>query len=116
MLTDGGDNNSRYSASQVRSLAQESDVRIYSIGLFEKAAFLERLGTDSGGRSFRVQKLADLPDIVEKLSREFRNTYVLGYAPSEGSNDGKYRPVRVEVDQRIPLNIFWRRGYYSPPQ
>jgi Ca-activated chloride channel homolog len=119
VLTDGGDNNSRYSDSEVRKLVQESDVRIYSIGLFERSHFLELLGMDSGGRAFFAHKLESLPQTIDKLSREFRNQYVLGYYPKEASNDGKYRRVRVEMIEtikHIPLNVFWRRGYYSPAE
>jgi len=120
VLSDGGDNNSRYSDSEVRSIVRESDLRIYSIGLFERPRFLEKLGMDSGGRAFCVHKLEELPETIEKLSREFRNQYVLGYYPaSERPNDGKYRSVRVEMIEsikRIPLTVFWRRGYFSPPE
>lgn len=117
VLTDGGDNNSRYSDGEVRSLAQESDVRIYSIGLFERPHFLEKLAMDTGGRTIWAHKLADLPDVVDKLSRDFRNQYVLGYSPVERPNDGKYHSVRVEIVKTIKamqLNVFWRRGYFAP--
>jgi Ca-activated chloride channel homolog len=119
VLTDGGDNNSRYSDSELRKLVQESDVRIYSIGIFERSDFLEKLGMDSGGRAFFAHKLQDLPKTIDKLSTEFRNQYVLGYYPHQHLNDGKYRRVRVEMIETIkkmPLNVFWRRGYYSPAE
>ena len=117
VLTDGGDNNSRYSDSEVRNLVQESDVRIYSIGLFERSQLLEKLGMDSGGRAYFARRLGDLPRTIEKLSRDFRNQYVLGYYANQRVNDGKYRRIRVEIldtIRRMPLNVFWRRGYYSP--
>jgi len=117
VLSDGGDNNSRYSDSELRNLVQESDVRIYSIGLFERSQVLQKLAMDSGGRAFFARRLEDLPQTVEKLSRDFRNQYVLGYYPNEKLNDGKYRHLRVELMEtlkRLPLNVFWRRGYYSP--
>jgi Ca-activated chloride channel homolog len=119
VLTDGGDNNSRYSESEIRHLVQESNVRIYSIGLFERSSFLERLGMDTGGRAFWVHKLEELPHTIEKLSDELRNQYVLGYYPTENLNDGKYRRIRVEMIEtikRMPLNVFWRHGYYSPAE
>lgn len=118
VLTDGGDNNSRYSDAEVRSLAQESDVRIYSIGLFERPHFLEKLAMDTGGRAIWAHKLQDLPEAVDKLSRDFRNQYVLGFSPAERPNDGKYHKVRVEIIKTIKLmqlNVFWRRGYFAPP-
>jgi Ca-activated chloride channel homolog len=118
ILSDGGDNNSRYSESEVRSLIRESDVRVYSIGLFERPKFLEKLANDTGGRSYWVHHIDDLPDTVERLSTDLRNQYVLGYSTQNRQNDGKYRKVRVELLEsirRFPLHVFWRRGYYAPP-
>ena len=71
----------------------------------------------AAGRAFRVRKLDELPTIVETLSRELRNEYVLGYAPKRRLMDGKYRSVRVEISQAMPetpLTVSWRRGYYAP--
>jgi Ca-activated chloride channel family protein len=119
VLSDGGDNNSRYSDGEVRSLVRESDVRIYSIGLFERPSFLEKLAADSGGRSYWVHKMEDLPGEVERLSRDLRNQYVLGYSSQNGKQDGKYHSLRVELMEtikRMPLHVFWRRGFYSPGQ
>lgn len=119
VLSDGGDNNSRYSDGEVRSLVRESDVRVYSIGLFERPRFLEKLAADSGGRSYWVHKLDELPDEVEQLSRDLRNQYVLGYSSQTAQKDGKYHALRVELMEtikRMPLHVFWRRGYYSPGQ
>lgn len=119
VLTDGGDNNSRYSDSEVRSLAREADVNIYSIGLFERPHFLEQLAMDTGGRAIWAHKLQDLPEVIDKLSRDFRNQYVLSYSPEERLNDGKYHNIRVEIIKTIklmPLTVFWRRGYFAPPE
>jgi VWFA-related protein len=119
VLTDGGDNNSRYSDAEVRSLARESDVRIYSIGLFERPRFLEKLAMDTGGLAIWAHKLQNLPDTVDQISRDFRNQYVLGYSPVVRPNDGKYHDVRVEIVKTIKLlqlNVFWRRGYFAPPE
>lgn len=119
VLTDGGDNNSRYSEAEVRDLAQESDVRIYSIGLFERPHFLERLAMDTGGRAIWAHKLQALPEAVDKLSRAFRSQYVLSYSSEDRLNDGKYHNIRVELMKTIKLmqlNVFWRRGYFAPSE
>ncbi|MGA7236213.1 MAG: VWA domain-containing protein [Bryobacteraceae bacterium] len=118
VLTDGSDNNSRYTDNELRNLVRESDVRIYSIGLYERPQFLEKLGMDSGGKAYWAHNLDDLPATVERLSRDFRSQYVLGYAPHESHNDGKFRSVRVQILKTIegmPLNVFWRHGYFSLP-
>jgi Ca-activated chloride channel family protein len=117
VLSDGGDNNSRYSDAEVRGRVRESDIRVYSIGLFERPRFLEKLAADSGGRSYWVHKLEELPGEVEQLSRDLRNQYVLGYSSLKGQQDGKYHALRVELMEtikRMPLHLFWRRGYYAP--
>jgi Ca-activated chloride channel homolog len=118
VLTDGSDNNSRYSDNELRNLVRESDVRIYSIGLYERPQYLEKLGMDSGGKAYWAHNLDDLPATVERLSRDFRNQYVLGYAPQDPHNDGKFRSVRIQILKTIegmPLNVFWRHGYFSLP-
>jgi Ca-activated chloride channel homolog len=118
VLTDGGDNNSRYSEWEVRDLVRESDLRVYSIGLFERSGLLDKLADDSGGASFCVRKLDQLPAVVERLSQQFRNQYVLGYLPDNRRNDGKYRKVKVELLQptgHTSLHVLWRRGYFAPP-
>ena len=117
VLTDGADNNSRYSDSQVRSLVQESDVRVYAIGLFTRPDLLIKLATDSAGRAYWVRNMADLPQTVEKLSRELRNEYVLGYVPHESATNGTYRRIRVQLvpaNERAALHVSWRHGYYPP--
>jgi Ca-activated chloride channel family protein len=117
VLTDGADNNSRYTEKEVRTLVRESDVRVYSIGMFERPRLLEDLASDSGGRAFWVHKLKELPDVIDRLSREMRSEYILGYFSTNSNNDGKFRKVRVEVGdspRRTPLSIHWRGGYYAP--
>lgn len=119
VLTDGGDNNSRYTDRELRNLARESDVRIYAIGLFERPQFLEKLAMDTGGTALWAHKMQDLSDAVDKIIRDFRNQYVLGYSPAERPKDGKYHIVRVEIANAIKLmqlKLFWRHGYFSPLQ
>jgi Ca-activated chloride channel family protein len=118
LLTDGADNNSRYTGSEVRALIRESDVRVYSIGIFENPGLLEKLAEDTGGRAYFAHRLKDLPDIVERLGREFRSEYVLGYYSPQHARDGKYHKIRVELLERSqgrPWNVSWRRGYFAPP-
>jgi VWFA-related protein len=117
VLTDGEDNNSRYTEKEVRSLVRESDVRVYSIGMFERPRLLEDLAADTGGHAFRVNKLKELPDVIDRLARELRSEYMLGYVSSNTQNDGKYRKVRIELVEklrRIPFSIYFRSGYYAP--
>ena len=117
VLTDGGDNSSRYSAAETRGMVREADVRIYSIGLLQGflqgARFLEKISDETGGKLFRVRNLEDLPEAIEKLSLDLRSQYVLGYYSNNAQNDGRYRKVRVQVSQPN-VRASWRRGYYAP--
>jgi Ca-activated chloride channel family protein len=118
VLTDGGDNNSRYTESEIRRLVEEADVRIFSISIRGGSPALDKLTEESGGRALRVRDVDDLPDAAVNLSAEIHSEYVLGYSPSGGQRDGKYRKVKVElVRPSIPrLHTSWKRGYYSPTQ
>ena len=117
ILSDGGDNNSRYSGAEIRDLVREADVRIYSIGLLlgmlQGGRFLEKVSEETGGRMIRVRKLDELPEAIDKLSRDLRSQYVLGYYSSNAQNDGRFRRVRVQVNHTT-VRASWRRGYYAP--
>src|SRR5579871_3528632 len=132
IISDGGDNSSRYTESEVKNAVREADVQIYAIGIFEPMASRGRtpeelsgpalLGeiTDStGGRHFAVDNLAELPDVAAKIGIELRNQYVLGYTPKNATRDGKYRRVSVKLVKTtgLPqLKAIFRTGYYAPTQ
>ena len=117
VFSDGGDNNSRYSESELISVLRESDVEVNAISMIEKPRTLERVAEETGGRAYWVRKIEDLPEAVEALSRQIRSEYVLGYSPGAVLNDGKYHRVRIEVrspDGTQKLRTSWKRGYYAP--
>ncbi len=115
VLSDGADNNSRYSEGELASRLRESDVRIFAIGLFERPRLLEHLAEETGGGVIWVHKMAELPEAMEKLSLQIRNQYVLGYF-SSAPNDGRFRRVRIEVQPPAGVRVHasWRRGYLEP--
>jgi Ca-activated chloride channel homolog len=118
VLSDGGDNNSRYTQREIVNLVKEADVRIFSISIFDKSSSLEAITEESGGRAFRVRKLEELPDLAATVSEELHSEYVLGFAPAERPIDGKYRRVKVTAVPHTaggqPVRTSWKRGYYSP--
>lgn len=132
VISDGGDNSSRYTESEIKNLVREADVQIYAIGIFEPISsrgrtaeelsgpgLLTDIAEQTGGRHFPVENLNELPDVAAKIGIELHNQYVLGYAPSNGEKDGKYRHVQVKLVQPKglpPLKAFWRLGYYAPTQ
>jgi Ca-activated chloride channel family protein len=119
VITDGNDNNSRYSEAELLSVVREADVRIYAINLMERSRFLQRLCEETGGRATLVHRMADLPSVMEDLSRQIRSEYLISYDPAAMPNDGRYHRVRVEVDPPEGVaKVFpsWRRGYFAPSE
>ncbi len=132
IISDGGDNSSRYTESEIKNLVREADVQVYAIGIFEPISsrgrtaeelsgpgLLTEISEQTGGRHFPVENLNELPDVAAKIGIELRNQYVLGYTPSNQEKDGKYRKVQIKLVQPKglpPLRAFWRLGYYAPSQ
>ena len=127
VVSDGGDNRSRFTEGEVRAEVREADVEIYSIGIFDPYAATpeERTGPQlladisevTGGRLFRVDDIDELGDIAEKISTELRNQYVIGYRPQDLTRDGKWRKVKVNPPPGLPpLTVYARTGYYAPLQ
>jgi Ca-activated chloride channel family protein len=129
VVSDGGDNRSRYTESEVRAVVRESDVQIYSIGIFDQYAptreeqlgpiLLHDVSEETGGQLFRVDDLADMADIATKISAELRNQYVLGYRSEDIKRDGKWRKLKVKLvpPEGLPqLTVHARTGYYAPLQ
>jgi Ca-activated chloride channel family protein len=126
VISDGGDNDSRYSQAETRKMVQETDVWIYAIGIyaggFQASPEEERGGpkllTDiaeqSGGRHFAVHNTNELPETAAKIGLELRNQYLLAYSPANTEADGKYRRVQVKLVPQRDLHLSWRPGYYAP--
>jgi Ca-activated chloride channel family protein len=130
ILSDGGDNHSRYNESDIKRLVKEADTQLYAIGIFDPAAYRGRTPEEgngpsllgevtelTGGRVFPVEKLEDLPDIASKIGMELRNQYVLGYHPSNHAHDARWRKVKVKLRTPRglpPLTVYAKTGYYAP--
>lgn len=129
VISDGGDNHSRYHESRVRNDLRESDCQLYAMGIYDEQdmkrtaeerkgpALLSELAEITGGRAFRVSSVDELPDVAAKISLELRDQYVLGYKPGGGRHDGSWRRIKVKVAP--PANselrhVYARNGYYSP--
>jgi Ca-activated chloride channel family protein len=127
IISDGGDNSSRYKLREIKALAAESDVMLYAIGIFDSGPFRtfeETMGkrwlsamTDvTGGRTMTVDNIGKLPEASARLSRELRSQYVLGYHPSDRTADGKWRKIKIVVNgasDRDRLRPYYRKGYYA---
>lgn len=130
IISDGGDNHSRYSERDIKNFVREADVQLYAVGIYDPLGFRNRTSEElngptmlaeitdmTGGRAFPVENLNDLPDIAAKIGMELRNQYVLGYKPGNMERDGKWRKIKVRLKPPKglpPLNVYSRAGYYAP--
>ena len=129
IISDGGDNHSRYTEGEIKALVKEADVMIYAVGIYDRyfSTEEERLGPAllgeitelTGGRAFTVENPNDLGDVATKIGVELRNQYVLGYRPTKAVRDGKWRKIKVKLlppKGLPPLRVYARTGYYAPEE
>jgi Ca-activated chloride channel family protein len=130
ILSDGGDNHSRYNESDIKRLVKEADTQLYAIGIFDPLGYRNRSPEElagpsllsevtemTGGRVFAVEKLDELPDIASKIGMELRNQYVLGYRPSNKAHDARWRKLKIKLRAPKglpPLSVYSKTGYYAP--
>lgn len=129
IISDGGDNRSRYTEKEVKSLIKEADVLVYSIGVFdtEFRTMEERLGPQllatisdlTGASAYALDSPTHLPAVAKHIANELRNQYVLGYSPEGPPRNGKWRKIKVKL--ALPrglreLRVQARSGYYGPAQ
>lgn len=129
IVSDGGDNDSRYTRGELNRVLRESDVLIYAIGVFpppgvrvpmeqwDGPGLLRRIAESSGGRMIPVTDSLELPYMAVKVGMEMRNRYVLGYSPNDARENGRYHRVQVKLiapSGQPPLRASWREGYYTP--
>jgi Ca-activated chloride channel family protein len=128
IISDGGDNHSRYTEGEIRSMVKEADILIYAIGIYDHyfPTEEERLGPAlsdvtelTGGRAFTIDNPNDLADVSTKIGIELRNQYVIGYRPKNPMRDGKWRKIRVKLlppKGLPPLKVYAKTGYYAPTE
>lgn len=127
IISDGGDNRSRYTENEIKSMVKEADVQIYAIGIFDQSprSDEERYGPQllaevtevTGGRTFTVDNPNELTSVAGKIGVELRNQYVLGYRPTKPARDGRWRKLRVKLNtpKGLPqLSVYAKTGYYAP--
>jgi Ca-activated chloride channel homolog len=129
IISDGGDNHSRYTEGEIKGLVKEADILIYAIGIYDHSfpTDEERLGPQllsdltelTGGRAFTIDNPNDLADVATKIGIELRNQYVLGYRPKNPVRDGKWRKIKVKLNPPKglpPLRVYAKTGYYAPTE
>jgi Ca-activated chloride channel family protein len=129
IISDGGDNHSRYTEGEIKSMVKEADILIYAIGIYDHyfPTEEERLGPAllsdvtelTGGRAFTIDNPNDLADVSTKIGIELRNQYVIGYRPKNPMRDGKWRKIKVKLlppKGLPPLRVYAKTGYYAPTE
>jgi len=129
LISDGQDNNSRYTFNELRRLLKESDVTLYGVGILsgsdsgsqmgmEGQGILDELASVSGGKAFFPRSNAEMDDIFEQIALELRHQYSIGYKPVNFTNDGRWHKIKVKVTppRGLPrLFVRSKEGYYAIP-
>jgi Ca-activated chloride channel family protein len=127
ILSDGGDNHSRYSERDVMNAVKEADVLLYAVGTFDRYVntqeellgpeLLQSVTEVTGGKAFTLTNVADLPAVTRAISLQLRHQYVLAYRPQSRPRNGKWYKISVKL--RLPkrvhtfLRVDARTGYYA---
>lgn len=127
ILSDGGDNHSRYSERDVKNAVKEADILIYSVGTYERYVstqeellgpeLLESVSGVTGGQAFTLTNEAELSAVTRSIGTRLRHQYMLAYRPSTPTRDGKWHKIVVKL--RLPskwpalLRVTARSGYYA---
>jgi Ca-activated chloride channel family protein len=128
IISDGGDNHSRYSEDDIKRLVREADIQLYAIGIFESGyhrrtltelngpLLLSELTELTGGRVFTVRNPNELSEIATKIGTELHSQFILGYQPSNKTRDARWRKITVKVRSRNGLQhlrVHAKKGYYA---
>ena len=129
IISDGDDNYSRYSEREVKDLVKQSDLDIYTIGVYNGtspseeehlgASLLAGMSRITGGHSFTLKDPAELPRVAAEISLRLRNQYVLVYHPPSLLHDGKWHSIKVKVlapREVSHVRVTAKKGYYAAAQ
>lgn len=127
IISDGQDNNSRYTYKELRNRVKEADVQIYAIGITDPASDslagfgrsnLEEVTRMTGGRAFfpNAYNEPELVEICTRIALELRHQYAIGFYPTDTTSDAKWHKVNVKVSPPKGLgrlSLSYREGYQS---
>jgi Ca-activated chloride channel family protein len=125
VISDGQDNDSRYTFSDLKRTLKESDVIIYSIGIEgindgtlgnEGSAILDEISSISGGKAFFPNTSAEMDDVFERIALELRHQYAIGYKPTNFAANGKWHRIKIKLNppRGLPrLFVRSKEGYYA---
>lgn len=129
IISDGGDNHSRYTEKEIVSVVKEADVMIYGIGIYNHyfptqeellgPELLRSISEVTGGTSFSIDDPNDLVDAAKSVSVMLRNQYLLGYRPAATKKDGQWHKIKIVFRRpkklKLPgtFHVYARSGYYA---
>jgi Ca-activated chloride channel homolog len=127
IISDGGDNHSRYSDRDVKSAVKEADVLIYAVGTYDQYVttqeeflgpeLLQNVAGVTGGQAYTLSNVAEMPEVTRAIGNRLRHQYMLTYRPQTRFHDGKWHKISVKL--RLPkkwssfLRVSARTGYYA---
>lgn len=124
VITDGNDNTSLASLEDLVRKSQQSDILIYSIGIFNEEEpreakkakrALHDLAVASGGLDYYPKDIEEIDRITPEIAKEIRNQYTLAYTPTNPTLDGTFRKIQVTVNASSKVTVRTRNGYYARP-
>src|SRR5262249_12262768 len=129
IISDGGDNHSRYDEREVKAAIKEADVMVYAVGTYDRyfrtieeqlgPQMLQEIAGITGGRAFAVDNPNELTAVTRKVGLQLRYQYMLGYQPGTAPRDGKWHKINVKlsVSKQLPfLHVQAKQGYYASEQ
>lgn len=119
VVSDGGDNVSELKESDILNLIQESRATLYTVGLLDPAdsdlrpAILKRFASVSGGDYFQPRTLEDVLQVLNKIAKDIRSRYTVGFSPVPGSDDRQIHKIKVIAmdHDRRKLNVRAQTSY-----
>jgi Ca-activated chloride channel homolog len=119
VISDGGDNASEATLDRVLSRARDSNAAIYTIGIYDgddmdkNPGVLKSLARTTGAERYLPRSPGDLLRACERIARDIRSGYTIGYAPP--ARDGAYHRIKVEIDPSAArrLSVRTRPGYFA---
>ncbi|HMD96659.1 MAG TPA: VWA domain-containing protein [Terriglobia bacterium] len=124
VVTDGGDNASRLKFRDLIRMAQGSNAIVYTIGILDQSysdenpGVLRQLAKVTGGQAYFPTSLSEVQEVTERIARDIRQQYTIGYVPANPVADGKFRAIRVTAKAaRVgKLHVRTRAGYLPPSE
>ena len=119
VISDGGDNASKTPLDRVLKMAEQSNAMIYTIGIFEpddpdgKPGVLRRLAHETGGQAFFPSQLTETVEICQRIAKDIRDQYTIGYSSPDEKRDGTYHKIRLTARLKTAgkLAVRTRAGY-----